>query len=188
MNSRLTWLGVASSWADSAGRMGSTRPMPMKLTTQAKATAKTAFGCLNMLVVLAPCAVTRTSGRTSGVGRGWAGLGGSLSQPGQRGECGGDGPDVVVGELLQWTGQPGGAVLPAAVEQVGAGRGEADEHRAAVAGIGAALHQSLVGQPPDQRGHRGLADALGDRQVGEPGGSGPAERGERGRRGEAEPL
>jgi len=35
----LTWLGVALSCFDSAGRIGSTRPMPMKLTTQAKATA-----------------------------------------------------------------------------------------------------------------------------------------------------
>ena len=49
MNSRLTWLGVACSCTDSAGRIGSTRPMPMKLTTQAKATAKTAFGWWNML-------------------------------------------------------------------------------------------------------------------------------------------
>ena len=39
VNSRLTWLGVASSCSDRAGRIGSTRPMPMKLTTQAKATA-----------------------------------------------------------------------------------------------------------------------------------------------------
>ncbi len=39
MNSSVTWLGVASSWLDSAGRIGSTNPMPMKLTTQAKATA-----------------------------------------------------------------------------------------------------------------------------------------------------
>src|ERR1700733_2698897 len=31
------------------GRIGSTRPMPMNDTTQAKATAKTAFGCLNGL-------------------------------------------------------------------------------------------------------------------------------------------
>src|SRR5271155_3598929 len=32
-----------------AGRIGSTRPMPMKDTTQANATAKTAFGCRNGL-------------------------------------------------------------------------------------------------------------------------------------------
>src|SRR5580692_10347202 len=31
------------------GRIGSTNPMPMNETTQAKATAKTAFGCLNGL-------------------------------------------------------------------------------------------------------------------------------------------
>src|SRR3954464_1274064 len=98
--------------------MGSTRPMPMKLTTQAKATAKTAFGCLNMLVVLAPCAVTRTSGMRSGVGRGWAGLGGSLSQPGQCGECCGDRPDVVVGESPERAGQPAGPSRLASVEQV----------------------------------------------------------------------
>ena len=39
VNSRVTWLGVASSCSDSAGRIGSTNPMPMKLTTQARATA-----------------------------------------------------------------------------------------------------------------------------------------------------
>src|SRR4051812_20140413 len=33
--------------------------MPMKLTTQANATANTALGCWNMLGVLAPCALTR---------------------------------------------------------------------------------------------------------------------------------
>ena len=48
MNSRVTWLGVASSWAERAGRIGSTRPIPMKLTTQAKATAYTALGCRGM--------------------------------------------------------------------------------------------------------------------------------------------
>src|SRR6476660_10337765 len=32
-----------------AGRIGSTRPMPMNDTTQANATAKTAFGCRNGL-------------------------------------------------------------------------------------------------------------------------------------------
>nr|WP_319660599.1 hypothetical protein [Streptomyces sp. MI02-7b] len=45
MNSSVTWLGEASSWLDIAGRIGSTRPIPMNETTQAKATAKTAFGC-----------------------------------------------------------------------------------------------------------------------------------------------
>src|SRR4051812_38221404 len=37
-----TWLGVARRSLAMAGRMGSTRPMPMKATTQAKATAQTA--------------------------------------------------------------------------------------------------------------------------------------------------
>ena len=46
MNSSVTSLGDAFSWCEIAGRIGSTRPIPMKETTQAKATAKTAFGCL----------------------------------------------------------------------------------------------------------------------------------------------
>ena len=46
MNSSVTSLGEAFSWCEIAGRIGSTRPIPMKETTQAKATAKTAFGCL----------------------------------------------------------------------------------------------------------------------------------------------
>ncbi len=49
MNSSSTELGVAFSCLDRAGRMGSTRPIPMNDTTQAKATAQTALGCRNGL-------------------------------------------------------------------------------------------------------------------------------------------
>ncbi len=49
MKSRVVSLGEACSWFEIAGRIGSTRPMPMNDTTQAKATANTAFGCLNGL-------------------------------------------------------------------------------------------------------------------------------------------
>ncbi len=49
VNSRVVSLGEACSWLEIAGRIGSTRPMPMKDTTQANATAKTALGCLNGL-------------------------------------------------------------------------------------------------------------------------------------------
>jgi hypothetical protein len=45
VNSRVTSLGDALSWCEMAGRIGSTRPMPMNDTTQANATANTAFGC-----------------------------------------------------------------------------------------------------------------------------------------------
>ena len=58
VNSSVVSLGEACSWFEIAGRIGSTRPMPMKDTTQANATANTAFGCLNGLaagaVVVAP--------------------------------------------------------------------------------------------------------------------------------------
>ena len=50
VNSRETWLAVASRpWAMD-GRIGSTRPMPMKATTDAPAVAHTAFGWRRMLV------------------------------------------------------------------------------------------------------------------------------------------
>src|SRR3984885_1523844 len=49
VNSSVVSLGEACSWFEIAGKIGSTRPMPMKDTTQAKATANTAFGCLNGL-------------------------------------------------------------------------------------------------------------------------------------------
>jgi len=49
VNSSDTWLGVASSCSDSAGRIGSTRPMPIKEMTQANATAHTARGWRNGL-------------------------------------------------------------------------------------------------------------------------------------------
>src|ERR1700733_5673906 len=52
VNSRVVSLGEACSWFEIAGRMGSTRPMPMNDTTQAKATANTALGCLNGLAAL----------------------------------------------------------------------------------------------------------------------------------------
>jgi hypothetical protein len=42
-------LGEACNWFEIAGKIGSTRPMPIKDTTQANATAKTALGCLNGL-------------------------------------------------------------------------------------------------------------------------------------------
>jgi len=49
VNSSVTSLGEACSWLEMAGRIGSTRPMPMNDTTHASATAKTAFGCRNGL-------------------------------------------------------------------------------------------------------------------------------------------
>jgi hypothetical protein len=49
VNSSVTSLGEACSSCEMAGRIGSTRPMPMNDTTQANATAKTAFGCRNGL-------------------------------------------------------------------------------------------------------------------------------------------
>ena len=49
MNSSVTWLGVASSCSESAGRIGSTSPMPMNEITQANATAHTARGWRNGL-------------------------------------------------------------------------------------------------------------------------------------------
>src|ERR1700753_2812643 len=51
VNSSVVSLGEACSWFEIAGKIGSTRPMPMKDTTQANATAKTALGCLNGLTV-----------------------------------------------------------------------------------------------------------------------------------------
>src|ERR1700759_5496632 len=56
VNSSVVSLGEACSWFEIAGRIGSTRPMPMKDTTQANATANTAFGCLNGLAA-GPCVV-----------------------------------------------------------------------------------------------------------------------------------
>ena len=47
MNSSMVWAAVAPRSALMAGRIGSTRPMPMKAMTQAKATAHTALGCLS---------------------------------------------------------------------------------------------------------------------------------------------
>lgn len=44
VNSRETWLAVASRPLAMDGRIGSTRPMPMKATTDAPAVAHTAFG------------------------------------------------------------------------------------------------------------------------------------------------
>jgi hypothetical protein len=55
VNSSDTWLDVACKLLASAGRIGSTSPMPMNETTQANATAQTARGCLNGLGAT-PCA------------------------------------------------------------------------------------------------------------------------------------
>src|SRR6201994_3067352 len=49
VNSSVTSLGEACSWLEMAGRIGSTRPMPMNEMTQANATAKTALGWWNGL-------------------------------------------------------------------------------------------------------------------------------------------
>src|SRR5699024_4262001 len=47
VNSSIACEGVASSWELIAGRIGSTRPMPMKETVAAKAIAHTDFGWWN---------------------------------------------------------------------------------------------------------------------------------------------
>ncbi len=49
MNSSETWLGVALRPLAIDGRIGSTRPMPMKATTAAAAVAQTAVGWRRML-------------------------------------------------------------------------------------------------------------------------------------------
>ena len=89
----------------------------MKLTTQAKATAKTAFGC---------CEHAGAGGGahrvTSIVGAGPAHRAG---QAGERGHRRGDALALLGGELGQGGGQPVGPVGPAPGEQLGAGRGEA---------------------------------------------------------------
>ena len=48
MNSSSTWLGLACNLSRSEARIGSTRPMPMKETTHANATAHTARGWLRI--------------------------------------------------------------------------------------------------------------------------------------------
>ena len=52
MKSISVWVGVACRLLAMAGRIGSTRPMPMKAMTDAKATAQTAVGCFRMLAGL----------------------------------------------------------------------------------------------------------------------------------------
>ncbi len=49
MKSISVWVGVALRLAAIAGRIGSTRPIPMNAMTDANATAQTAVGCLRML-------------------------------------------------------------------------------------------------------------------------------------------
>jgi hypothetical protein len=63
VNSSVTSLGEAFSSWEMAGRMGSTSPIPMNDTTQANATAKTAFGCLNGLATEPLINVLRSWGR-----------------------------------------------------------------------------------------------------------------------------
>ncbi len=80
MNSSETCAGVAASCCASAGRIGSTSPIPMNEMTQAKATAQTAFGWRNGLTPppgddAAPCdddpvATTTSLTRLAGLGRG----------------------------------------------------------------------------------------------------------------------
>ncbi len=69
MNRSVTWLGEAFSWCEMAGRIGSTRPMPMKDTTQAKATAKTAFGCRKGLAAVPLIGLVLHSGQAAAAAR-----------------------------------------------------------------------------------------------------------------------
>ena len=60
MNSRDTWLAVASKLAAIDLRIGSTRPMPMNDTMAANANTQTASGCLGL-----PCEVSGATARIS---------------------------------------------------------------------------------------------------------------------------
>ncbi|WP_435878184.1 hypothetical protein, partial [Streptosporangium canum] len=87
MNSRETWLGPACSpWA-MEGRIGSTRPMPMKATTAANAVAQTDIGWRRMLPPL--CADMGVNSFSGGAGTGAGPSDRAVFCGGSRGAAGG---------------------------------------------------------------------------------------------------
>src|SRR3954462_13776721 len=117
--------------------MGSTRPIPMKETTHAKATAQTARGWRNGEVVGASCI-----GRFS-IGYGCLRVGDGR----QAVECGKRGEERALvlgaehGEALRDAPRPVGAV---AVQALAPGVGEGHEDRPAVGRVGGALRPAVL--------------------------------------------
>src|SRR3954469_2197061 len=110
--------------------------MPMKLTTQAKATAKTAFGCPNMLEPAAE--LTGSPPWRTGAGRRRDGSGrGRRRRSAWRGpRAGGAGAvQLGVGRAEGGGGEPLGAGRAALRDDVLPGRREAEQHDPGVLGI-----------------------------------------------------
>ena len=156
---------MASSWAAISLRIGSTRPMPMKAITQAKATAQTARGCW------------RIDGRAgSRAGGGAVVVGGTahgvVSSSGCRSRTSRSTATVVATSSAVWwvVGEPSHDQLgvgAADARELGAsGFGEHDDVRPAVGRVRLAVDEALLEQCLHGGGHRGLAAAVGRREGG----------------------
>src|SRR3954465_1889997 len=113
------------------GCIGSTRPMPMKATTQAKATARRRA---------AGERARRSSRSCRGGGRGLREAVEGRERGVQRGA-------VRVVEALQPRGEAGGALGALALERLAPGGGERHEHGAGVGGVGTALREAVALEP-----------------------------------------
>src|ERR1700689_3388857 len=168
-----------------AGRIGSTSPMPMNDTTQANATAKTAFGCRNGLatepwVPLIGCSLSGTWWSAGCLPRpswtlvNWLAWSGELSRAAVRASGGRLGVGERVhgrqrraerGLLLrtepgQDLRQPFGPYRAALGQHRPALVGEADLHGAPVSGVSGPVHQARFLQTPDQLRHGRLSHPL----------------------------
>src|ERR1700678_2554611 len=136
--------------------MGSPSPMPMKDTTQAKATANTAFGCLNGLaagVGEAPLTLTvllRAMCWLACCGAGRIVVPRDAGERVESGPGGVEGGEVVGAEPGEDDREAGGPGIAAARERRPACVGDRDQHSPAVVGVGFPAHLPRVLEPADQ--------------------------------------
>src|SRR5580693_3116053 len=171
VNSSVVSLGEVCSWCEIAGRIGSTRPMPMKDTMHANATANTALGCLNGLWA-EPCLGSLMCGCTprycGGGARGSSPrrgprrvvVTGDAGERVERGQRAGQRGPVSRPELGDDAGQPFGPDRAAACERRPALVGDDDEDDPPVFRARRPADQAGFLQPADQLGHGRLGDAL----------------------------
>src|SRR5215469_577819 len=176
-----------------AGRIGSTRPIPMKETTHAKATAKTAFGCRKglatvplILCTIQPAGMLRRrfcpgrKRRRSGCRRRKLVVAPEARQRVYRGQRGCQRVLLVRTEPGQQHGQPlrpGGA---AARHYVTALLGDLDIDHPAVIWVRGSGYQASLSKPADELRHGRLSDSLTGGKRSESARSGALERAQRG--------
>jgi hypothetical protein len=169
VNKSSTVLGVAFSCLAKAGRIGSTKAIPMKETTHANATAHTPRGWRNGLTVALWSLLTgppyrRSGGRASGpISLLLFELVEVLDRRGRRDERFG----FVDRQLVDQPREPISGCSASGLEVVRPAGGERDESDALVSRVCASLNQAQPFELAHEHCHRRLGHAFDHREVGD---------------------